>query len=221
MVTRELIEQDFIEAVQAYPKLLKVYEQGNYWHIEGSIDVFDDEGGYWDTYDVKILIPPTYPKDIPILLETGKKIIRHSDWHTSSEGVCCLATRAKIFYDLSDGISLKKWLDKFAHPFLANHQYRLRNHKYAHEEFSHGTKGIIEGWEKITGIKNSHTILEHLRWIIGYKTQSKNLPCFCGSGKKYKRCFERHQNMHQYNIPTTEIEKDIIEICKYTTGRMK
>lgn len=215
MEQKQLIAKHYAESLNSYPKLIKLIKDGEFWRINGYIDVTDDEGGYWDTYEVTILIPPHYPKDIPILFETGKKIIRESDWHMSSNGECCLATRAKIFHDLSDGITLLKWLDKFAHPFLANHVYRKKHMRYAHEEFSHGTKGIIEGWEKITGIRGAGSIIKHLRQITGYRTQALNQPCFCGSGKKYKRCYEINPAEHRYKIPYNEIARDITEIRKY------
>ena len=219
MELKELIATHYAESLTSYPKLIKLAKDGEFWRIDGSIDVIDDEGGYWDTYEVSIFIPPAYPKDIPILQETGKKIKRDIDWHMSSEGICCLATRAKIFHDLSGGITLLKWLDKFTHPFLANHVYRIRNKNYAHEEFSHGTKGIIEGWEKITGIQGVGSILKHLSQIIGYRTQAINRPCFCGSGKKYKRCYEINPGDHRYKIPPKEIEKDLVDITRYLIGK--
>ncbi|MBL7743131.1 MAG: SEC-C domain-containing protein [Chitinophagaceae bacterium] len=214
MEQKYLITKHYEECLSSYPKLIKLVKEGDFWRIDGCIDVTDDEGGYWETYEVSIFIPPDYPKDIPILQETGKKIKRESDWHMSSNGECCLATRAKIFHDLSEGITLLKWLDKFAHPFLANHVYRIKHNHYAHEEFSHGTKGIIEGWKKITGVRDAVSILKHLVQITGYRTQALNRPCFCGSGKKYKRCYEISPIEHRYGIPSIEILEDIKAISK-------
>jgi hypothetical protein len=214
MELNKIIDKDYSELLPRYPKLMKPVLEGNVWKINGSIDVIDDEGGYWDTYQVLIFVPPRYPEDIPVMQEISEKIERHIDWHNPS-GFCCLATRAKIFHDLSDGITLLKWLDKFAHPFLANHVYRKRTGHYAHEEFSHGTKGIIEGWEKISGIRGASAILKHLAQISGYRTQALNRPCFCGSGKKYKRCYELNPTIHRYKIPWAEIARDVKEIRKY------
>lgn len=206
----------FAEAVVKYPKLIRLVKEGkDFWRIDGSIDVIDDEGGYWDTYEVSIFILPGYPNDIPLMLETSKKIKREADWHMSKEGFCCLATRAKMFHDLSNGITLLKWLDKFAHPFLANHVLKLNDGNYADKEFSHGAKGIIEGWELISGLNGAGNILKHLSNISGYRTQALNRDCFCGSGKKYKRCYEIKPNQHRYGIPYNEIRNDVIEIRKF------
>jgi len=215
MELKKLIEKEYSQLLSSYPKLMKPVYQGNLWRIDGSIDVIDDEEGYWDTYQVSIFLPPGYPKDIPVLQETSEKIKRDINWHMSRAGFCCLGTRAKIFYDLSDGITLLKWLDKFAHPFLANHVFRIKTGSYADEEFSHGTKGIIEWWEKISGLNGAVAILQHLRQISGYRTQALNRPCFCESGKKYKRCYEINPSGHRYMISCKEIESDIDSIRKY------
>lgn len=213
----ELIKKQYADALPKYPKLIKLIKVGGggVWRIDGAIDVIDDGGGYWDTYDVSIFILPGYPKDIPLLKETSKKIIRDANWHMSKEGFCCLATRAKIFHELANGITLVKWLDQFVHPFLANHVVKLKDGNYANKEFSHGAKGIIEGWELISGLRGSGNILKHLTEISGYRTQALNHPCFCGSGKKYKRCYEIRPNDHRYGIPCNEIRNDVIEIRKY------
>jgi hypothetical protein len=159
------------------------------WTTSGVIDVIDDEGGYWDSYNVAIILPAAYPHDLPIPVETSRKILRNIDWHVSENGICCLSTPSLMFHELSEDINLQKWLDKFAHPFLANHVYRKKTTHYAHEEFSHGPEGIIEGWKKILKMDNAAKVLEYLQYMAGNKTVSLNKPCFCGSEKKYKRCY--------------------------------
>lgn len=216
MELKELLEKEYGEILTYYPKLMKPACQEQYWRINGSIDVIDNEGGYWDTYQIAILIPLNYPQGIPILQEVSKKIERDIDWHMVGEnGLCCLATPAKIYHDLSGEITLLKWLNRFAHPFLANHVFKKKTGNYANEEFSHGTKGIIEGWEKILNINGNLCVLHYLRQISGYRTQSLNRPCFCGSGKKYKRCYVINPHGHRFCIPPNQIDNDIKSIASY------
>lgn len=210
----EIIQKHFLDAQERYPKLQNLIQADNTWKINGVIDVIDDEGGYWDSYEVSIVMLDDYPDSLPILVETSNKIERHIDWHMISGGVCCLSTQAKMFYELKGDITLVKWLNEFAHPFLANHVYRLKTGHYANEEFSHGNKGILEGWKKIIQVEDNIQILTYLQQMIGIKGLSLNQKCFCGSGKKYKRCYLLNRKDHLLNIPTSQIVKDINALSK-------
>jgi len=214
MVSEELIQKEFTEAHKKYIKLLPPEKVGEGWVLKGSIDVVDADGGYWDTYDVCILVPKNYPLELPILTETSKKIKRHEDWHNSN-GICCLSTNAKMFSVLGKNISLFNWLEKFAHPFLANHVYRIKTGKYANKEFDHGTEGIFQGYYEIFNVTNKLEVINQLKSICGIKKPSRNDYCFCGSGKKYKKCFLEGSPNHRVNIPYEILKKDLEEIIAY------
>lgn len=115
------ISEHYHEVRGKYPKLGLPRKNNGFWKIDGTIDVIDDEGSHWDSYEVSIFLSPNYPKDLPVLIETSKKIRRHIDWHISDEGICCLSTPSKMYQALGEEITLLKWLNEFAHPYLANH----------------------------------------------------------------------------------------------------
>lgn len=214
MVTKELVELEYIEASIKYNKLLRPEKVGEEFVMKGRIDVIDEDGGYWDTYDVKIIIPCNYPLELPILIETGLKIEQHEDWHNRN-GVCCLSTNAKMHTVLKNKISLLNWLEKFAHPFLANHVYRIKTGNYANKEFAHGTLGIIQGYYEILNIFTIEEVEEKLKLICGIKKINRNEPCFCCSGKKYKNCFLINPTLHYFDIPYNTLLDDLKEISKY------
>ena len=68
MVSEELIWNHYNEVKGKYPKLNTPQKSPLGWTIEGGIDVFDDEGRYWDTYEVSIIIPSDYPSQLPQLI---------------------------------------------------------------------------------------------------------------------------------------------------------
>ncbi len=213
---KEIVWDHLVEARTRYPKLSDPVEENNVQKIVGAIDVVDDAGRYWDTYDVSIIIPAKYPNDLPILIETSNKIERHIDWHIIGEGFCCLSTKAKIFHELKGDLTLLRWLDKFAHPYLANHVYKLKTGHYANEEFSHGTLGIIEGWRQILDCNDTKKVLLQLKRMAGIESLPLNQLCFCNSGKKYKRCYLLNESAHRMNIPRYQIISDIKAIEKFT-----
>jgi SEC-C motif len=209
MEQADLIQKDFIEALSKYPKLCKPYREKENWLIDGKIEVIDEEGTCWDSYDVRILLPMNYPNDPPELFETGIKIKRHLDWHVTGDGWCCVAPKARVYQALSTGITLKGWLDSFVVPFFANHIYKLKTGEYANKEYSHGSKGIYEFYEELFQLGSIEKVIERLKLIIGIKEQSKNRECFCGSGKKYKRCYLINPSTHYLNIPLRRLKQDL------------
>lgn len=211
MVSKELILQEFIDASAKYLKLLPPESLGNGFIIKGSIDVIDDNDQYWDTYDVNILIPEFYPLELPILLETSMKIERHEDWHNRG-GICCLSTNAKMYSVLGKEITIFNWLEKFAHPFLANHVYRIQTGHYSNKEFAHGTIGIVQGYCEIFNVESKNEVIRFLSLICGIKKFGRNKPCFCGTGKKYKKCYLTNPSKHFFNVPFETLMKDLKEI---------
>lgn len=214
MVTKELIQQEFIDSSAKYQKLLPPERLGNGFVIKGSIDVIDDNDQYWDTYDVNILIPECYPLELPILVETSTKIERHEDWHNRG-GICCLSTTAKMYSILGKDLTLFNWLEKFVHPFLANHVYRIKTGHYANKEFNHGALGIVQGYCEIFNVESIFEVIEKLKLICGVKKLGRNNPCFCGDGKKYKKCYLLDPSKHFLNIPLELLKRDLNEIINH------
>lgn len=216
MASSSIIIQHYSQAVEKYPWLEKPYALENLWVIDGKLDVIDINGYCWGTYQVKIVFPNGYPLNIPVLIETSNKITRHVDWHISEQGVCCVGTIAKQHREMSDGITLISWLDKFAIPYFANHIQRLELGSYANGEFAHGLEGILEYYKELFQTLDANSTLDRLRQIAGLNSYSKNALCFCGSGKKYKRCLEKNRKEHMFHIPRDILIADINSLKKLT-----
>lgn len=214
MASSSTIIQHYLLAVEKYPGLENPNMLDNLWVIDGKLDVIDINGYCWDTYQVKIILPNNYPLNMPILIETSNKIIRDADWHINKQGVCCVGTLAKQYRELSDGITLISWLDRFVIPYFANHIRRLELGSYANGEFAHGVAGILEYYKELFQTQDVNSTLVRLRQVSGINSYSKNALCFCGSGKKYKRCFEKTKKGHMFHIPYDIILADIDSLKK-------
>jgi hypothetical protein len=211
MVSEEFISSQYESAKEKFPKLLQPERVGEHWVINGAIDVIDDEGSPWDTFDIRIFVPQNFPEQLPMLQETGNRIPKESKWHNSL--ACCLSTNATIYFKLGDDITLLNWLIKFAHPFLANYVYKREKGEYASGEFAHETPGIIQGYENLFGLSGVNAVFEKLKMLCSVLHLGRNDKCFCGSGKKFKKCYQNSPFSHKYsNIPFFQLEKDLQEI---------
>ncbi len=214
MVTEELIYKEYYELCTKYKKLLPPQSYGSGWKIDGEFDVIDSDGNRWETYGISIIVPHEFPYDLPILIETSNKIERTVEWHNSN-GVCCLATNAIIYNSLGSHISLMKWMDRFVHDFLANHVVRLLEKNYVRGEYPHYEEGMLVGYKEIFGLEHNTEVMYRLNLLCGVVTLGRNEICFCGSGKKYKRCFLIKPQEHYYNIPISVLNKERIQIANW------
>ena len=213
MVSEELVLRQYQEAKERFPRLLKPKKVDNGWEIDGFIDVIDDEGSIWDSFNVKITFPFNFPDQLFELKETGNKIPRGAEWHNNES--CCLSTNAIMFSEMLGNLTLLNWLIKFAHPFLANYVYKLKTEYYANEVFDHGEPGIIQGYYKVFRTNDLSIVVERLNYITGTKTLGRNDPCFCGSGKKYKHCYLSEPQKHSPGIPISILKSDLNQILIY------
>lgn len=218
MVAKELIHSEFEELCTKYKKLLPPEKFNNYWKIDGEFDVIDADGYKWDTYSIRIIIPDGFPFELPILMETSGKIEQTADWHNIN-GVCCLATNAIIYNALGTPISLLKWMNRFVHDFLSNHVIKLNDKCYATGEYPHYEEGILVGYKEIFGLVTDNEVVQRLKLICGITSMSRNEQCFCGSGKKYKRCFLLNRNEHYCNIPLSLLKKETMVIINWLRAR--
>jgi hypothetical protein len=216
MAFKEIIQEEFEQLKKVFPKLTNITIEADHAVIAGEIDIIDINGYLWDTYKIEIIIFLSYPNSLPQLVETGKKIERHIDWHVSSKGICCLGTTAKIYRVLGRDINLLNWFEKFAYPFLANHHYRLETGNYANGEFSHGAKGLIEDYSELFEINDALQVTQYLKCLIGNKVLSKNIKCFCNSGKLYKRCYMLNRKEHFKGIPEFVVKMDLANLLTFS-----
>ncbi len=215
MVNENLISKEFEVVSKKYNKLFPPEKLDNNWVICGDYEVIDPKGYCWETYGIKILIPDMFPYELPKLIETSDKIKHHEDWHNTN-GACCLSPDATIYREIGLPISLIKWLDTFVHDFLANHVIKIRENNYAKGEFSHGTKGIIEGYFEVFGTNDTKIINQKLKLLCSSIQLGRNTPCFCGSNIKFKNCYLKTPYTHTIlGIPVSVIEKDYREISSY------
>lgn len=209
------IEKEFKTVNLNYPTLNKLNEFDKAFCISGTLSIVDSNGWNWGDYQIEFWIPKTYPFDLPLLVETAGIIKRDRDWHISKEGICCVGTPARQFRDMADGISLIKWTKLFVIPYLANHAYKKDLKHYADGELAHDEEGILQDYASCFGFKEPIKIIQRLNHILGQQQLSLNSPCFCESGKKYKRCYLVNSKSHRLGIPIEVLKNDLKKLKTY------
>lgn len=185
--------------------LLKDISSGAAFVLEGQLDVKDDKGRVIDTYVVRISQSVTYPKGYPVIEELEGKIPKNVNWHCNKDGTLCIAARPIEIIDCRNGINLSGFIKNRLIPHLAIQSYRRDFGEYPYGEYSHYEEGVREAYVEILDAKDWETAKEAIKNFLRKPKRGKNATCYCGSGKRYKRCHGRAGD------PLRSISPDILK----------
>lgn len=209
------IEKDIRDVCNSYPKLKFIDGtiKNIYYSCLGEIDIFDNKGEYWGSFEIFFNISKNYPFTFPIVYETSKIIPNNADRHINTDGSCCLTVLQKAIIETKKGISILKFIKNYIIPYLANQLYFEQNKKWANGEYLHGKDGIIQFYIEETQLNSIDEIIHLLKNIPTIKKLGRNDNCFCGNNKKLKDC---HLNKIQdiLLLPDNRINDDILILSK-------
>ena len=159
--------------------------------VYGFINLIDENGNIEDTYQIEIKATLNYPYRFPELFETGGRIPKNIDWHIfENTGNCCIASPPEEIIICNSGITLISFIENQVRNYFYSQIFRNQN-GYFLKERSHGSKGWIEFFEETFMTDNIFNIEFGLNQIIEGKKIDRVSICFCGSGKKYRKCHKK------------------------------
>lgn len=181
--------KDIADVHKKYPQLH--YESTNLsWRLVGSIDIVDNVGNYYDSYDIEIIGTLQFPYGFPKLFERSNKFEKTADWHTFQEESCCTAVPAKEILTTLKGITLKRYIDDFAVPYLANQTHRRQHGHYVNGEYEHGLLGELTFFKELFETENLNIVILGIKSALS-NNDFNNLFCFCNSNNRYKHCHKK------------------------------
>lgn len=145
---------------------------------------------YSEVFEVEISIPKNYPKSLPSIKETSKKIDSSYN-HINYDNTLCLEVEKAMRTRLYPDYKLIEWVEKFVFPYFYSYCYYRDYGRYPFGERSHGAEGIIEYYRELFQVKT----IEEARYLmsaakhykLGKVYKGHNL-CPCGSFKKVREC---------------------------------
>lgn len=200
-------ERDLQAVLARYPGL--VYDPAQQ-SLAGVVCI-DPEGN--DCYE--LLIRPGVER-FPKVWETADRIPRKADRHINGDGSLCFTSPTLEQVYLRRVRTLEAFFGQILIPWLQNNSYFELTGQYAAGEFSHNPhEATMETYETIFGEQNRIVLMGYLDTLIR-TSLSGNSPCFCGSGKKLRKCskhFEAYQDFK--SIPPAALNRDFILIVEY------
>lgn len=188
MVRIDALFEQVQEVLSAYPQLEKKEDEKGYI-IYGKFVLNSEfeEIPLYDEYTIEVLVPFSFPIDIPHVRETEDSLDKDFE-HWYSDGELCLGA----ICDLVDFINRNpRLIDFFSGPitsYFYSASYFKRYKAVPYGERSHGILGTIEAYLERYGAKDIELLIKLLGYIAGFIPYRGHIACPCGSGKVLRKC---------------------------------
>lgn len=183
-----LFEKQLIDAIKEFPNL-QIKEKGTVKYLKGILDIKNHEQKYIRSFLIEIHYSEGFPYRFPLLLEVGDDINCHPDWHKYDDNSCCIAIEPDEILKCHNGMTITRFIRNEVIPYLANQCYKIITGKYK-DEYAHGVEGLISYYTELMKTSDKDKWLQNINYAFNIEKHNigRNKPCFCGSGKKIKKC---------------------------------
>lgn len=145
-----------------------------------------------DAYEVEILVPSGFPRELPLVKETAGRIPKN--FHTNQDGSLCLGSPVRQHLELSKSPTLPGFLQRCVIPYLYGFSFREKHGELPFGELDHGITGIRHDFAELFGV-NSQEAAVRMVELAGMKKRDANKrPCPCGSGRRLGKCHNLRVN---------------------------
>jgi len=189
MVANERFLEELPEVIAQFPGL-KVLEKDGYPILSGFIELIAEDGELQDQYEIEVHPVQDYPYSFPLVYEVGETLPRNIDWHIYPDGHFCLAVPLEERLACQAGIRLKAFIQNQVLGFLYSQTFRKQN-GFFYKERAHGILGRLQYYREQLGISKLSSIRKVLSVLNSGKEGPPDGKCYCGSGKKFRKCHRR------------------------------
>lgn len=181
-------ESQLSNVVKCFPNLRIKTKEGKQY-LKGTLDIFNTEQEFVQSFLIEIHWAKGFPSRFPALFEVGDSIPCGPDWHKYENNSCCITVEPSEILQCKNGITVSQFISKHVIPYLANQCYKMIEGKYMNE-YPHGLKGLNVFYTDLMGTADTSKWSKYINYAFGASPLNigRNLPCICGSGKKFKVC---------------------------------
>jgi len=145
-----------------------------------------------DRYEISISVPPNFPRSIPLVRETARRI--PADFHKLVTGHMCLGSPTRLRLILSETPSLVSFVERCIVPYLYGYSIVESGGVLPFGELSHGTRGLRDDLASMMGIDDDLVLLGFVSLLSMKKRRANKLSCPCGKGMRVGKCHNRRLN---------------------------
>lgn len=157
--------------------------------VAGTISVeatTGDQEAISDAFEIEILIPNTFPKDLPQVKEIGGRIPTQFG-HVNPDGTLCLGVPIELRRAFSQMPTLAGFVENLVIPYLYAFVIWQKHGRHPFGEADHGNEGIARHYVDALKLADELSALALVTFLAehGYRG---HLDCPCGSGAKSRAC---------------------------------
>lgn len=165
-----------------------------------------------ETFNIEVVFPSSYPKDIPTVYGLSDNIVRDIDNHVYNDGSFCLGSDLHLKFIIKSSPQISDFFNRIVTPFLYSYEYRKRFGYYPYGDLSHGAPGLINDYEHLLGVKGQKAVSQAFRALSTRKRVANKLICPCGCGRrlgvcKYRLNLNRFRGLQKRRWYTDHIKK--------------
>src|SRR4051812_17969675 len=122
-------------------------------------------GEIHDAFDLEIDVPVNFPRELPTVTETGRRIPRTKFYHVNQhDQSLCLGSPLRLRLLLAEKPTLVGFAETCLVPFLAGASYKLTTGKpLPFGELDHGAPGALEDYRVLFKVEAAQQALATLR----------------------------------------------------------
>ena len=166
-------------------------------------------------YTVRILIPRSYPEEVPSLVCVADEVPKTEARHNSGEAACVCA-RCDFRKHWPRGSTLAAFVESLVVPFLTcQHYYDIHRHWPQSGERPHGAPGIMQAYTDFCsplGDVTGETIARVLRLLVRPGIPKGHHPCPCGSGQRIRNCHRQVVAEMRQLLSPSDAAKDLADL---------
>lgn len=147
-----------------------------------------------DSYELKLEVPKSFPKQFPTVKELQGKIPRDGTFHINPDDTLCLGSPLSILIRVAQAPTLSGFAGKCIVPFLYAVSKRLSDGSdFVFSELRHGNKGIFDDYTEVLGLRDPDDVTKALKALATRRRVANKQPCPCKCGKRLGGCRYHHK----------------------------
>ena len=185
------------EFLRRYPGMSTAPWQDAGVCLRGKFEFAANRPGYdeiRDSYELKIIVPESYPQTLPQVEETAGRIPRDGGFHINPDGTLCLGTPLRLLTVLHGNPSLIGFAENCLEPYLYAVSLKLmRGIEFVFGELDHGVEGLVHDYSKILGLSQKEQVRQAIQLLCFKERIANKRICPCGCGRRLGICPFRHR----------------------------
>jgi len=143
-----------------------------------------------DSFELRMEVPSTFPKDLPVVFELGGRIPREKQYHVNP-GDCslCVGSRLRLLTILARAPTLIGFAQNCLIPYLYAISLKLaQGGGFVFGELPHGWRGEVLDYADLLGLDTADQVIKAICYLGMKKRRANKQPCPCQCGRRLGVC---------------------------------